>query len=546
MKKIPLLFILFFLSIHTFSETVVIKPKATFVGVKKKGDTYTAQTLSGGILLGTKNEETGRGYLEFDLKGKIPSGANINFAEIRLSSKSSEPLGSFGGKIRLERAGRGLNFAGSSEWNQIKTIGISGDYSGIELSYANPSTVQNFAGELIISGVKDGIGKEAAFMINHTSENGSKYVYLDGADDKIILTVTYTTDTTTPTNPSSSNPTKIEGDSILSYDEVYKFMAVPAGPTLNWTWDNNILQYISYTGTSVSLKPYSEFVGFKKTSISCSYSFTAPWGERLNGKLTKDVIVGGTNFIRTASTIVCSGDNVEYNTPNIDLLPGAIINWIAKDNMSLVSGQGTATAKFKAQGNGKGIVGVEIKWKGKTFISEDNIWVGTPNAPTGLNGFSKTFNSNSRYIFNVDPLVVGATSYKWEVSGGKIVGPILGATDGSGITVETDAAIGTKPKYLDVKVYAVNKCGTSTFLYKTGTIKPADGGSVITRASILSDSEFTPQSIKVYNLSGAIVHSQDNLSGDFDIKSTTLPDGIYIIEKSDGKERQSEKVILKR
>lgn len=543
MKKIPLLFILFFLSIHTFSETVVIKPKATFVGVKKKGDTYTAQTLSGGILLGTKNEETGRGYLEFDLKGKIPSGANINFAEIRLSSKSSEPLGSFGGKIRLERAGRGLNFAGSSEWNQIKTIGISGDYSGIELSYANPSTVQNFAGELIISGVKDGIGKEAAFMINHTSENGSKYVYLDGADDKIILTVTYTTDTTTPTNPSSSNPTKIEGDSILSYDEVYKFMAVPAGPTLNWTWDNNILQYISYTGTSVSLKPYSEFVGFKKTSISCSYSFTAPWGERLNGKLTKDVIVGGTNFIKTASTIVCAGDNVEYNTPNIDLLPGAIINWIAKDNMSLVSGQGTATAKFKAQGNGKGIVGVEIKWKGKTFISEDNIWAGTPNAPTkiiGLESNNKEFDPKFTYPFSVIE-VDGATSYNWVVSGGQIVGN----SDGASIKVRTNATTGGRIGLLDITVSAVNVCGKGQSLHRYGTIR-ASGSENVKLRSVLSDSEFTPQSIKVYSLSGSIVYSNDNLSGDFDIKSTTLPDGIYIIEKSDGKERQSEKVILKR
>nr|DAJ08495.1 MAG TPA: Gingipain R2 [Caudoviricetes sp.] len=545
MKKIPVLFILFFLSIHTFSETVVIKPKATFVGVKKKGDTYTAQTLSGGILLGTKNEETGRGYLEFDLKGKIPSGANINFAEIRLSSKSSEPLGSFGGKIRLERAGRGLNFAGSSEWNQIKTIGISGDYSGIELSYANPSTVQNFAGELIISGVKDGIGKEAAFMINHTSENGSKYVYLDGADDKIILTVTYTTDTTTPTNPSSSNPTKIEGDSILSYDEVYKFMAVPAGPTLNWTWDNNILQYISYTGTSVSLKPYSEFVGFKKTSISCSYSFTAPWGERLNGKLTKDVIVGGTNFIKTASTIVCAGDNVEYNTPNIDLLPGAIINWIAKDNMSLVSGQGTATAKFKAQGNGKGIVGVEIKWKGKTFISEDNIWVGMPSAPTQIIGLEDevTFTPSSSYVFKAIGSI-GATEYEWIVTGGTI----LMENNKQLVTIKMDA-LGKKEKFkpFEITLFAKNKCGRSLPIIRSGGITSGgdDYEPYRLRNNIL-DSEFTPQSIKIYNLSGAIVHSQDNLSGDFDIKSTTLPDGIYIIEKSDGKERQSEKVILKR
>lgn len=249
--------------------------------------------------------------------------------------------------------------------------------------------------------------------------------------------------------------------------------------------------------------------------------------------------------ITTTEKESCKNTNVTYKLEGAP--SGSTIEWVPGDNVTIVSGQGSSSAIFKTSSDGALTVNAVVTYLGKNItISNSDVWVGTPNAPTGLNGFSKTFNSNSRYIFNVDPLVVGATSYKWEVSGGKIVGPILGATDGSGITVETDAAIGTKPKYLDVKVYAVNKCGTSTFLYKTGTIKPADGGSVITRASILSDSEFTPQSIKVYNLSGAIVHSQDNLSGDFDIKSTTLPDGIYIIEKSDGKERQSEKVILKR
>ena len=249
--------------------------------------------------------------------------------------------------------------------------------------------------------------------------------------------------------------------------------------------------------------------------------------------------------ITTTEKESCKNTNVTYKLEGAP--SGSTIEWVPGDNVTIVSGQGSSSAIFKTSSDGALTVNAVVTYMGKNItISNSDVWVGTPNTPTGLNGFSKTFNSNSRYIFNVDPLVVGATSYKWEVSGGKIVGPILGATDGSGITVETDAAIGTKPKYLDVKVYAVNKCGTSTFLYKTGTIKPADGGSVITRASILSDSEFTPQSIKVYNLSGTIVHSQDNISGDFDIKSTTLPDGIYIIEKSDGKERQSEKIILKR
>ncbi|WP_353124105.1 T9SS type A sorting domain-containing protein [Dysgonomonas capnocytophagoides] len=537
------------MSIHTFSETVVIKPKATFVGVKKKGDTYTAQTLSGGILLGTKNEETGRGYLEFDLKGKIPSGAKINFAEIRLSSKSSEPLGSFGGKIRLERAGRGLNFAGSSEWNQIKTIGISGDYSGIELSYTNPSTVQNFAGELIISGVKDGIGKEAAFMINHTSENGSKYVYLDGADDKIILTVTYTTDTTTPTNPSSSNPTKIEGDSILSYDEIYKFMAVPAGPTLNWTWDNNILQYISYTGTSVSLKPYSEFVGFKKTSISCSYSITAPWGERLNGKLTKDVIVGGTNFAQTTINIACVGENVEYKIPGIEFMQDAVINWTPKENVSLISGQGTATAKFKTKGNGKAVVKVDVKWGGKTFTSENNFWVGPPaflsNGAQGAYSTDAVLKRKRIVYRNADIGGLDSTycpTWKNESPGFATISNSC-----------YDLLVTFKPKVtgtVDLVGTFTNKCGSSN-LYFTVEILSSNNLRSDTFKSkldtdLINDGNFIPQSIKVYNLSGAIVHSQDNLFGDFDIKSTTLPDGIYIIEKSDGKEKQSEKVILKR
>lgn len=52
--------------------------------------------------------------------------------------------------------------------------------------------------------------------------------------------------------------------------------------------------------------------------------------------------------------------------------------------------------------------------------------------------------------------------------------------------------------------------------------------------------------IKVYDLSGKLILSKKNVDKNFNITETPLREGIYIIERSDGKKRFSEKIILRR
>lgn len=246
--------------------------------------------------------------------------------------------------------------------------------------------------------------------------------------------------------------------------------------------------------------------------------------------------------ITTTEKESCKNTNVTYKLEGAP--SGSTIEWVPGDNVTIVSGQGSSSAIFKTSSDGALTVNAVVTYLGKNItISNSDVWVGTPAAPTkiiGLESNNKEFDPKFTYPFSVIE-VDGATSYDWVVSGGQIVGN----SDGASIKVRTNATTGGRIGLLDITVSAVNVCGKGKSLHRYGTIR-ASGSESVKLRSVLSDSEFTPQSIKVYNLSGAIVHSQDDLSGDFDIKSTTLPDGIYIIEKSDGKERQSEKVILKR
>ena len=248
--------------------------------------------------------------------------------------------------------------------------------------------------------------------------------------------------------------------------------------------------------------------------------------------------------ITTTEKESCKNTNVTYKLEGAP--SGSTIEWVPGDNVTIVSGQGSSSAIFKTSSDGALTVNAVVTYMGKNItISNSDVWVGMPSAPTQIIGLEDevTFTPSSSYVFKAIGSI-GATEYEWIVTGGTI----LMENNKQLVTIKMDA-LGKKEKFkpFEITLFAKNKCGRSLPIIRSGGITSGgdDYEPYRLRNNIL-DSEFTPQSIKIYNLSGAIVHSQDNLSGDFDIKSTTLPDGIYIIEKSDGKERQSEKVILKR
>ena len=245
------------------------------------------------------------------------------------------------------------------------------------------------------------------------------------------------------------------------------------------------------------------------------------------------------NIQIVSNKIVCKNENINYKLEGIP--SGSVIQWIAGSSMSIISGQGSSIATFQSQNPGYNTITANVTYAGKNYTFKNSeVWVGPPivqEIPKAnfVSGQSTEITANFEGL-------EATSEFKWTRVSGDIY---MSRTTGRSITVTP-----WDNNYFVIRVDVTNRCGTGSGLYqfKAGSGGLGGGGlnSLSLKSSIISDTEFTPQSIKVYNLSGSIVYSNNNLSGDFDIKSTTLPEGIYIIEKSDGKERQSEKVILKR
>lgn len=239
----------------------------------------------------------------------------------------------------------------------------------------------------------------------------------------------------------------------------------------------------------------------------------------------------------TSNKIACKNENITYALVGVPA--GASIQWIGGTGMTISSGQGTTTAVFKSQGSGYANVTANVSYAGKSYTFKNSeVWVGLPveqNIPI-LN--LKTGQA-TELIVNFEGLDA-TTTYKWTRVSGDVY---LSSNIGRSIWITP-----WDNNYIVLRVDVTNKCGTGSGLYqfKAGSGGLGGGGlSSLSLKSLEVDAGFTPQSVKVYNLSGVLVYSTSNADG-FDLSTTTLSEGIYILEKSDGKTKVSEKVILKR
>lgn len=578
MKIKLLLLLLIFCNISIVAKTkktVTITPKSTFIGITKKGSTYTVQKLSDGMILGTKNGIIGRGYLEFDLVGKIPNGAEIDFAEIKLGSKMNEPVNNFGGKIRLEQAGAGINTAGASLWDMIKTIGLTNDYLGIEAEYYNPATTHYFTGEVITNAVKSFIGKQVAFKINHKNETGSKYVLLDAAEGGLSLIVHYyVEDSTTPPPPSEDRIVSRYG--ILEANADCDFY--PTGNIVKtknpWIYNSSYFETITNQDGYLLLRAKSDIrnlSGFVKTPIS--YKST-------NKIYSTDIFIAGDITPKTLNNdnVANYGENVTFHVPGLEYLDGAVIRWTAVDNMTLVSGQGTNKAIFKTLNkNGAGKVKVQIAWESHGFTNVysevGSVWVGIPSISITSAMDANSVNSSYLDITNIltfgqfTTLVIDGfglsysasnADFEWQHNSGDFIfttgnGVMSNPVDNGMGNIGKVATFKLKPGvyygHLMFKIRAKNKYGWSNWKYLTWSGTPIYGGYGYSYADFKGISApiiNSIKSVKIYNITGSLVYSAENVSTDFDLRNTVLSDGIYIIEKSDGENKTTEKVILKR
>ena len=448
-----------------------------------------------------------------------------------------------------------LLFAGSfaAEVKEITgpTSVTSGDKQIYKVVFTEKLTV---ATQFIISIEKDaGIFDNGKSVYNEIISPGKSEIELlvtwsTSAEGKITITGGRgggLPKTLAVTLKKSSSSLPISGPNIILQNttETYQVPNENYFYPLEWIVDTNLLDIISGQGTykiQVKAKKYIE-----KTSVSVK-------SKTLGGSIvidSKEIKISPDFAITALERLVCQESEVSYA---VTFPAGASVVWTPVERLSYVAGQGTATAKFKISGNGFAKVKAKVTYQGKEYnLENSDVWIGIPEKPT-IQGFGttpKVFPGKSRNTLRAGAAGADLTNgFIYSISGAASITQVL---IGGEITIETNNVTYDSP--FTIGVIACNKCGQSPIYYANGTVKGSGGGDepplIEMRGNFsIVDLKDQPEvkSVKVYNLSGVLVHSNDAVNGSFDIKSTPLSDGIYIIEKFDGENRTSEKVMLKR
>lgn len=553
MKKLLLLTLLLAIYITAAGQTTIKLSPKDFCGITNKSNVFAKQTLANNIIIGNYNGSIGRAYFEFDLSS-IPSNAKITYAGIRLQPKAGQYT-NFGGKVRLERAPEGITEANATNWNLIKIAGNSGDYSGAECEFQNTAVV-NFLGEsLIPPHIQSKIGKKVAFMINHKNEQ-NQFVYLTGNKLDFYLEVTYTTQNTSPSNPVGSGILK--GPKTMYIGDIvnYSIIADKDFDKTVWTYDTNIFELISRT--QYQFEDYIQLKAKKAATISTiRVKVTSKDPKYSSGNIDESmevVVKPIPDFtIKPVVTgfIISNNSEITYKIEGV-VPEGAKITWTAISNLTYISGQSTTTVKFKTPGSGCAKIKVDIEYVGKKYTQENaDVWVGAPPKftlsswpiPCGSAGAIKINNLALGY----SEKALAESSVSWKASG--VDAFIVSQTK------TTCSAFCRWSDCIMVNFSMTNKYGTTSadtyYPVTTGACTQPDPGGPITqpireRSALVPIDQPEIKSVKVYNLSGVLVYSNDAVNGIFDINSTVLTNGVYIIEKFDGESKTSEKVMLKR
>lgn len=422
MKKILLMIgILLSMISNLFAQTQMktknIPISTTFTGITTAGGNYAKQTKD--FFVGWTKGTFGRGYLEFDLSS-IPSGATIKEVYLFLTTQVSGDT-NYEGKVQLYR-GPFINDANATTWQLMSAVGIP----VLNLNLAPQGGTYAYQSESLIYLVRELVGKKMYLTVNHRNEAG-KIARFATASDKLYLSVTYTENTVPEEYYNSQKINALEGPSVVSmYDT--SLITYTFGPKnypffvkslVYWTVDPNCFEIVSgYFTTTLTVRPKQSI--FKNSVIKAEY-WTDKYNEGVGEKTFKywaDMNVEfKSSFIKNAETIVAINNTTSYS---VVLPPGATITWQAGANMTLISGQGTATATFKAASNGYGTVKATVTYDGKSYTDENStVKVVDPNAPVITTDFSKFFAGNhySAYLFDTMP----GYKYTWSISGATII-----------------------------------------------------------------------------------------------------------------------------
>lgn len=549
MKKILLvcLFVWGIVPLSIFSQTSrKIGISTTFTGIISAGGNYSSQ--KGDFFVGWTKGSYGRGYLQFDLSS-VPAGSTINEVALHLTSKVDFSDNNFEGKINLY-ATTFMSDGNYTTWHLMNPIGepvISAKIPGQGLTLGFTSAhlkalVSQYAGK-----------KLYLFAVHPTS---GKILRLSTSSENLYLYVHYSPKDPYGGGTGGGNKTYTEiingPHEVFSGDTViYTVSESLAIPYADSTYFERIETRERYAKYKVKAVPADI-----NTKVTSYYSYYYPGTMKLTVyKGEKDITIRpAIPIIELQSDLMTCPDNIStYRIKNYNDMANRIINWDVGQNMTLVSGQGTSIATFKASGNGYGTVRVIHN---SSIIENSDVWVGPPilqirdpREPADnpvLGGYEPMFRPNTEYEI-YDRNYAEGNTYTWSVDGNvSIVNQGYGS-----VRIKTGTIpINTKATFAVVG-NATNRCGTPRFpamriftLDNTDELYIPDDPNLLTKSTAPEVNPSEPVTVQIYSFTtGSLVYSQKNVMN-FDIKNTTLKDDIYIVVTTDKNgESKSQKIM---
>jgi len=252
--------------------------------------------------------------------------------------------------------------------------------------------------------------------------------------------------------------------------------------------------------------------------------------------------------IKVNKEYICNNETVTYTISNVPA--GGTVTWQSYSNMVLQGSATGTTATYKA--NFVGIRGyarvtAAITQNGRvSYVDNTSLWVGGPEIPYGRiiesDNYSNQVPMGRRALIKVEGGTYGLdiTSYDWKLYDWQrfLKGYYSeNGIDKQGVYVELQSYEYPESSALVVAT-PMNRCGSGTSIVTT---MYASNSSYY--RSVPENSE--PATVKVYSFStGKLVH-QEKAAINFNIQSTTLENGIYIVETTNSEGQVTRNKVMK-
>lgn len=341
------------------------------------------------------------------------------------------------------------------------------------------------------------------------------------------------------------------GTITLTTSASYPFTSESIYSIKNFEWSfagnttrGNNTYIINYGATDLN----ENVISVKPIGFICNETIGAP--STITIKRTLNV-----NIISNSGNVACDNSTVSFSA--IGIPNGATINWTAGNNFTLLSGQNTSNATFRAYGNGRGKVMAQVSIGGTSKIIENNsVWIGAPNESAGeISGFETNgmeFVCGSVYLFSIYP--TAGTEYIWTVEGGRILTDRPSDDQNSYVYIETNMVRPKSKLYFSLSVQSKNSCGSGPATVRQGyvifgdpidlSLKSKVEGKDIKNIDFNNINNDEVVNVKVYKISGELIYSKNEILN-FNVKSLNLKNGIYIIETLNNNEGiKREKIII--